>query len=82
MLITDGPFHVRHPIYGYQILLMLASLCVLPIVAMLAVAAIHLALMVTKACNEERYLIGGAHGRDYEVYVARTMGRSSRASRA
>ena len=27
VLITDGPFaRVRHPIYGYQILLMLASL--------------------------------------------------------
>jgi protein-S-isoprenylcysteine O-methyltransferase Ste14 len=72
VLITDGPFaRVRHPIYGYQILLMLASLCVLPIGAMLAVAAIHLALMVTKARNEERYLIG-VHGRDYEAYVART----------
>jgi protein-S-isoprenylcysteine O-methyltransferase Ste14 len=50
---------------------MLASLCVLPIVAMLAVAAIHLALMVTKARNEERYLLG-VHGDDYAAYVGRT----------
>ena len=39
VLITDGPFErVRHPIYGYQILLMLASLAVVPTVPMLVVA--------------------------------------------
>ena len=46
-LITDGPFaRVRHPIYGYQILLMLASLAVIPTVPMLVLAAIHLWLLL------------------------------------
>jgi protein-S-isoprenylcysteine O-methyltransferase Ste14 len=72
VLITDGPFaRVRHPIYGYQILLMLASLVVVPTAAMLALAVIHAALMLVKARNEERHLLG-AHGEDYAEYVART----------
>jgi protein-S-isoprenylcysteine O-methyltransferase Ste14 len=72
VLITDGPFaRVRHPIYGYQILLMLASLCVVPTLPMLAIALVHVVLMVVKARNEEQYL-RGVHGRDYEAYVART----------
>lgn len=72
VLITDGPFaRVRHPIYGYQILLMLASLVVAPTTPMLIVAIVHLALMITKAHNEERHLLG-AHGDDYARYIART----------
>lgn len=72
VLITDGPFaRVRHPIYGYQILLMLASLCVVPTVPMLAVAVVHLALMVAKARNEEKHLLD-THGDAYLAYVART----------
>jgi protein-S-isoprenylcysteine O-methyltransferase Ste14 len=72
ILITDGPFeHVRHPIYGYQILLMLASLCVVPTPPMLAIALVHVVLMTVKARNEERYLLG-VHGDDYAAYVGRT----------
>lgn len=71
-LITDGPFaRVRHPIYGYQILLMLASLVVVPTSAQLALALVHLALMTVKARNEERHLMG-THGPDYESYMQRT----------
>lgn len=72
VLITDGPFaRVRHPIYGYQILLMLASIAVVPTLPMLAIAAIHLALMISKARNEEAYLVG-IHGEAYTAYMART----------
>jgi protein-S-isoprenylcysteine O-methyltransferase Ste14 len=72
VLITDGPFaRVRHPIYGYQVLLMLASLAVVPTLPMLAIAAVHLALMLTKARNEEAYLLG-VHGEAYAAYMART----------
>jgi len=72
VLITDGPFaRVRHPIYGYQILLMLASLVVVPTRPMLLAAAIHLMLMTLKARNEERHLLG-THGDDYARYVERT----------
>lgn len=72
VLITDGPFaRVRHPIYGYQLLLMLASLVVVPTWPMLAIAAVHLLLMVAKARNEERHLLA-THGAEYAAYVART----------
>jgi protein-S-isoprenylcysteine O-methyltransferase Ste14 len=72
VLITDGPFErVRHPIYGYQILLMLASLVVAPTLPMLVVAIVHVVLMMMKARNEERHLLG-THGDQYARYVART----------
>lgn len=72
VLITDGPFaRVRHPIYGYQILLMLASLAVVPTGPMLLVAAVHGVVMTVKARNEEQYL-NATHGDDYARYVART----------
>lgn len=71
-LITDGPFaRVRHPIYGYQMLLMLASVVVVPTMPMLVVALVHPLLMIVKARNEERHLLG-THGEDYAHYVART----------
>ena len=72
VLITDGPFaRVRHPIYGYQILLMLASLVVIPTRPMLLAAGVHLVLMTLKARNEERHLLG-THGEDYARYIERT----------
>lgn len=71
-LITDGPFaRVRHPIYGYQILLMLASLVVVPTAPQLALAIAHAIVMTVKARNEERHL-RGTHGADYEGYMQRT----------
>jgi protein-S-isoprenylcysteine O-methyltransferase Ste14 len=71
-LITDGPFaRVRHPIYGYSIALMLATLVVVPTVPMLVVALIHVGLMLIKARNEERHLLA-QHGDAYARYVART----------
>jgi protein-S-isoprenylcysteine O-methyltransferase Ste14 len=71
-LITDGPFaRVRHPIYGYQMLLMLATIVVVPTLPMLVVALVHPLLMTAKARNEERFL-RGTHGDDYAHYAART----------
>jgi protein-S-isoprenylcysteine O-methyltransferase Ste14 len=71
-LITDGPFRrIRHPIYAFSILLMLCSATIVPTVPMLAVAAVHVALMILKARNEERHLLA-SHGETYERYVRRT----------
>ncbi len=71
-LITDGPFQrIRHPIYAYQALLMVCSAVVLPTLPMLALTAIHLALVTAKARNEERHLLA-THGDAYAHYVART----------
>lgn len=72
VLITDGPFaRVRHPIYGYQILLMLASIVAVPTVPMLLLGIVHFVLMTTKARNEERHLYA-THGEAYVSYVKRT----------
>jgi protein-S-isoprenylcysteine O-methyltransferase Ste14 len=73
-LITDGLFrYVRHPIYALSVLLMLCSVIVAPTVPMLAIAVTHIALMVMKAKNEERYLLD-AYGERYARYLARTGG--------
>jgi protein-S-isoprenylcysteine O-methyltransferase Ste14 len=71
-LITDGPFaRIRHPIYAFSIAMMIATAIVLPTPPMLAVAAVHLALMNLKARNEEAHL-ARLHGDAYARYVART----------
>ena len=71
-LITDGPFsRIRHPIYAFQILLMICTLVVVPTLPMLAVAVAHIALMNVKARNEERHLLQ-TQPVDYSRYVQRT----------
>lgn len=71
-LVTGGLYaHVRHPIYALSVALMMLSAIVVPTLPMLAVAAIHVALMVVKARNEEAFL-HGAHGEVYARYAART----------
>jgi protein-S-isoprenylcysteine O-methyltransferase Ste14 len=71
-LLTEGPFsRVRHPIYSLSLLLMLCSLIVVPTLPMLAIAVVHALLMVIKARNEERFLLG-LHGEAYARYCART----------
>jgi protein-S-isoprenylcysteine O-methyltransferase Ste14 len=71
-LVTTGLYaHIRHPIYALSILLMLCSAVVVPTLSMLILAAIHVALMLVKARNEERFLLG-AHGERYDGYHART----------
>jgi protein-S-isoprenylcysteine O-methyltransferase Ste14 len=71
-LITDGPFrHIRHPIYAFSMLLMLCTAVIVPTLPMLAVAAVHVALMNFKARNEERHLLS-THGDAYRRYLQRT----------
>jgi protein-S-isoprenylcysteine O-methyltransferase Ste14 len=60
-----------HPIYAFSILLMLASVVVLPTLPMLAIALVHVTLMNLKARNEEAHL-AAMHGADYARYAART----------
>jgi len=73
-LITDGFFaYIRHPIYAFSMLLMLCSVAIVPTLPMLAVAAIHVAMMNAKARSEERHLLA-VHGDAYARYL-RTSGR-------
>ncbi len=71
-LITDGLFSaVRHPIYALSLTLMICSLLVIFNWKMLIVATIHCSLLILKAWNEERYLIG-IHGQQYLDYLSKT----------
>ena len=73
-LVTSGLYgYVRHPIYALSVLLMLCSALVVPTVPMVAIAAVHVLLMVVKARNEERFLLG-AKGEAYARYC-RVTGR-------
>lgn len=71
-LVTSGLYgYVRHPIYALSMLLMVCTVVVVPTLPVLAIAAIHIALMVAKAHNEERFL-AGVHGEGYRRYCDRT----------
>jgi protein-S-isoprenylcysteine O-methyltransferase Ste14 len=71
-LVTDGIYaRIRHPIYAFQALLMLCTLIVVPSVALVVAAAVHLALIALKAANEERFLLA-THGSAYADYRKRT----------
>ena len=87
-LVTGGLYaRVRHPIYALSITLMISSAVIFPTAPMLAVAAIHLLLMMIKARNEEAFL-HGVHGEVYARYCAQTgrflprfTGRAAKAER-
>jgi protein-S-isoprenylcysteine O-methyltransferase Ste14 len=71
-LLTGGLFsRVRHPIYAFSIVLMLATLVAVPTWPMLVVAVVHVSLMALKARNEERFLLA-AHGERYARYCRDT----------
>jgi protein-S-isoprenylcysteine O-methyltransferase Ste14 len=73
-LVTTGLYkYVRHPIYALSIILMLCTFVVVPTGPVVVMAAIHITLMIMKARNEERFLLG-AHGAAYEQYC-RQAGR-------
>ena len=67
-LITQGAFGVvRHPIYALSLLLMCCTVVAIPLWPVWLVGAIHIAMILTKASSEERYL-RQVHGVSYEQY--------------
>jgi protein-S-isoprenylcysteine O-methyltransferase Ste14 len=71
-LVTTGLYgRVRHPIYALSILLMLCTVVVVPTLPVAAMAAVHVGMMIVKAGNEERFLIG-MHGAPYRRYLTQT----------
>ena len=71
-LVTDGWYsRIRHPIYALGLLLMLATVAVVPSPAVVVLAAVHTTLVVLKVANEERYLTQ-RHGQAYVDYCGRT----------
>ena len=71
-LVTSGLYgRIRHPIYALSILLMACSALIVPTLPMALVAVVHIALMLVKARNEERFLLA-AKGEAYARYCRRT----------
>jgi protein-S-isoprenylcysteine O-methyltransferase Ste14 len=71
-LIADGLFaRVRHPIYALSVTLMICTAVIVATLPILAIAAVHVVLMLLKARNEERHMLK-VHGDTYALYLRRT----------
>jgi protein-S-isoprenylcysteine O-methyltransferase Ste14 len=74
VLIMHGPYRaIRHPIYLFQILILLGAAFLLPTLLSLFVLLLHLTCVLCKALDEERFLLN-KHGAAYHDYCARTGG--------
>jgi len=71
-LVTGGPYRVvRHPIYLFQILMLVGVLVLLPAGLPLLLLLVHVGCTLVKAWDEEAYLLD-THGEPYREYMART----------
>jgi len=71
-LVTDGLYaSIRHPIYAFNILLVLCSMVVVPVIPMVLVATPHIVFMLLKARREEQFM-RETHGQIYIDYCKRT----------
>ena len=71
-LVTDGLYAtIRHPIYAFNIVLVLCSMVVVPTVPMALVATPLILLLIVKARREERFM-RETHGQVYADYCRRT----------
>jgi protein-S-isoprenylcysteine O-methyltransferase Ste14 len=71
-LITNGPYEfIRHPIYLFQIMILIGMVFFLPTPFSFMILLIHMACVVMKALDEEAYL-KKIHGQEYRVYLSRT----------
>src|ERR1051325_744541 len=61
-LVTRGPYQfIRHPIYGFQSVMLIGAALLLPTIFSLAIVAIHFVCVQFKAADEENYLLS-VHG--------------------
>jgi len=71
-LITRGPYNViRHPIYGFQIVMLAGATLLLPTLFSIVIMVVHFICVQAKADDEESYLLG-VHGETYRAYLNRT----------
>ncbi len=71
-LVTRGPYRrVRHPIYLFQVVMLVGVAGLLPSALSLIALAIHLVCVWVKARDEERYLLA-IHGGEYRKYLSGT----------
>jgi len=71
-LITLGPYRsIRHPIYAFQIMMLIGAFLLLPTILSLAILLFHFVCVLIKAADEEAYLLT-VHGDSYKDYLSRT----------
>ena len=71
-LVKKGPYrYVRHPIYLFQIAMLLGAILLLPTPFSFILLFVHLFCVVVKAVDEEVYLLR-VHGSEYEAYLSST----------
>jgi protein-S-isoprenylcysteine O-methyltransferase Ste14 len=71
-LVTRGPFGVvRHPIYLFQIVMLVGAALLLPTWLSLLIVLVHVVCVLIKATDEESYLLT-VHGDEYRAYRSRT----------
>lgn len=71
-LIQHGPYgYVRHPIYAFQVIILMGAALLLPTIFSLILLLIHLCCVLIKACDEEAYL-KSVHTAEYQRYLSRT----------
>jgi protein-S-isoprenylcysteine O-methyltransferase Ste14 len=73
-LVKRGPYRwVRHPIYGFQIVMLTGAALLLPTAVSIATLLLHFGCVLIKAQDEERHL-ACVHGGSYSAYRSRTGG--------
>lgn len=71
-LVTRGPYgRVRHPIYLFQVVILIGVAVLLPAPLALLVIAVHLSCVWVKAADEEAHL-SNTLGQEYLDYCSRT----------
>ena len=71
-LVKNGPYrYVRHPIYLFQIAMLLGAILLLPTPFSFILLFVHLLCVVIKAVDEEAYLLR-VHGSEYQAYLSGT----------
>lgn len=72
VLIQHGPYRfVRHPIYLFQMVLLIGMISLLPTLFSLLILLIHFICIFIKALDEETYLLS-IHDSQYREYLSRS----------
>lgn len=71
-LVTRGPYgRMRHPIYSFQVVILIGVALLLPALMALLIIPLHLVCVWLKANDEEAYLLT-IHGQEYTDYCTHT----------
>ncbi len=72
VLVKHGPYHfVRHPIYLFQVIILMGVICLLPTLLSFIILFVHFFCAMVKALDEESYLLS-IHGSEYHKYLSQT----------